>query len=343
MKNFAIACGGTGGHISPGIALAEELSTNGHSCILIVSQKSIDSTMLAKYKQFQKIAIAAKPFTKSPLKFINFAYSQILALIKCLRFITKNKIDCAIAFGGFTSLPLVLAAFLLRKKIFLHESNQVVGKSIKFLARFADKIFTPEGTEAQLHKFSSKIITCGYPLRKEIAKIEELEAKKLFNLPKNKKIVVVFGGSQGARTLSSWATENSQTLSSVGAFILCVCGKDCQNNDTDNIKFLSFCNNMAALYSCADLVIARAGAGTIAEIQQFGLNAILIPYPFAAEKHQHANAIAAAAKTDKIVWLDEKEISKLTELAIKFLEKPKETSDAASINFAKKIADIVTA
>ena len=343
MKNFAIACGGTGGHISPGIALAEELSANGHLCTLIVSKKLIDSTMLAKYEQFPKIAISAKPFAKPPLKLVKFVYSQFLALIKCLKFIIKNKIDCVIAFGGFTSLPVVLAAFLLRKNIFLHESNQVVGKSIKFLARFADKIFTPEGTESQLSKFSSKIITCGYPLRKEISKIDELEAKKLFNLPENKKIIVIFGGSQGATALSSWAIENSHTLSKLGAFILCVCGKNIKNNDTDNIKLLSFCDNMAALYSCADLIIARSGAGTIAEIQQFGLNAILVPYPFAAEKHQHANAIAAASKTNKIIWIDEKEIYKLTELATKFLTKQKETSAAKKINFAKQIADILTA
>lgn len=343
MKNFAIACGGTGGHISPGIALAEELSDNGHSCTLIISKKSIDSTMLAKYKQFKKIAIAAKPLAKSPLKFVKFTFSQILALIKCIIFIAKNKIDCVIAFGGFTSLPVVLAAFLLRKKIFLHESNQVVGKSIKFLARFANKIFTPEGTSEQLNKFSSKIITCGYPLRNEITQIDEFDAKKLFNLPENKKIIVVFGGSQGAIALSNWAIENSQILSSAGAFILCICGKNIKANNTSNIKLLSFCDNMAALYSCADLVIARAGAGTIAEIQKFGLKAILVPYPFAAEKHQHANAMAAAAKTEQITWIDEKEISKLTELSINFLHKPKTIFVTENINFAKKIADIVTA
>ena len=136
MKRVAIACGGTGGHLCPGIAIDKKKKKNGIDPVLFISRKQIDKVIAARYDQFEYFVTRAMPFSKKPGKFLLFIWSQLASACSCIKFFLKKNIDCVVGTGGFTNLALVVSAFLMRKKIVLHESNQVIGKSVKVLSPF---------------------------------------------------------------------------------------------------------------------------------------------------------------------------------------------------------------
>jgi UDP-N-acetylglucosamine--N-acetylmuramyl-(pentapeptide) pyrophosphoryl-undecaprenol N-acetylglucosamine transferase len=303
MSKYAIACGGTGGHLSPGIAIAEELVARGDECILVVSEKPIDGIVLKKYREYPHVALPAKPFLKGIGKFFEFAKSQLVSFFKCIGLLRKEKINCVIGMGGFTNAPVVMAAFVLGVKIVLYESNRVIGKSIRVLSRLADIVFLPYGVNLKGRHTRKKILYASMPIRRELQKIEKTEAKNQLNLLPNVPVVTVLGGSQGSDALNRWATQNFQKLNERGIAICCVrglgsteteskVGKSKGGESVPNI-FMPFCDNMSLLLSATDLLVCRAGAGTIAEAAHFSLPMILVPYPNSADNHQEANAIYA--------------------------------------------------
>jgi UDP-N-acetylglucosamine--N-acetylmuramyl-(pentapeptide) pyrophosphoryl-undecaprenol N-acetylglucosamine transferase len=306
MSIYAISCGGTGGHISPGIAIAEELTQRNQKCLLLVSEKTIDGVMLKKYGNFESMTLSAKPFSKNPKKFWQFIKAQARSFFECIKLIRKRNIDCVIGMGGFTSVPIVLAAFVLRKKIVLHESNRIVGKSIRILSHLADMIFLPEGIELNGKFLSQKTIHAPIPLRREMRKINKSEARKILNLSEDGFLLTVLGGSQGAEALNEWAMQNIEKLNSQGVAVCCIRGIKSHGNklvegksssgETVRNVFLPFCDDMHVLLSATDLLLCRAGAGTIAEAMFFSLPMILVPYPNSADNHQEANAMYAAEK-----------------------------------------------
>ncbi len=317
MKNYAIVCGGTGGHISPGIAIAEELLQEGHKCTLIVSNKNIDNSMLRKYLNLKYIVIHARPFSRKPLKFLQFIFSQVRSLFFALSFLVKKRIDCVIGFGGFTNFSFVLAGFFLRKRLILHESNRVIGKSIKVLSLFADKIYLPQGMKFSLKFLNKKVEHAGYPLRKELVRCDSIIARKNIGFNKdNARLILVIGGSQGAKALTNWAMENYKILNKKGIFIYCLTGT--VDSDLKGNIFKKFSDDMSMLYNSADIVISRAGAGTIAEVMFYKKPMILVPYPYAADDHQTKNA-QYIESLGYGCWLPEKKIDNLTDLVIRSL------------------------
>ena len=299
MTDVLIVCGGTGGHLAPGIALAEELNSRDYSTQLYISEKSIDGAIIEKYKALNFACIPGSAFSNGLLGRLNFIYKLICSLPKIIFALRKNKPQVIVLFGGFLSLGFGLVGFLFKQKIILHEANCRVGKAVKVLKNFADRVYLPEGVH--LKKLpQAKLRHYGYPLRKEIKRINKDQARSILGVETKGKLLVVIGGSQGAEVLNNWVIDHFKILAGMGVSIYCITGlnnglesEDQILNEEDEsifIKMVPFSSNMAAVMSAGDLVISRAGAGSIAEIIRCKVASILIPYPYAADNHQMINA-----------------------------------------------------
>lgn len=299
MSNFLISCGGTGGHLSPGLAVGEALIKDGHKVSFIISQKAVDSKLVKKYADFEFEKVPGCGLSLKPKKLAEFFASQIRAVKECTKLIKDKKADAAIAFGGFNSFGLAVAAILAKKPLILHEANRKAGKAVRFFGRFAKRVYLPYGVKISKGD-SEKIRQAGYPIRSEIKKLNEAESKKFFGFSQNANVILVCGGSQGASALNKWAVQNFAKLAECGFDILCITGSGKDEKFPESVtdkngilrefKALDFCENMAQAMSCASVVVARAGAGSIAEFARCKVIPILVPFPFSADNHQLENA-----------------------------------------------------
>lgn len=299
MSKFVISCGGTGGHLSPGISLAEGLSDRGHSSVLLVSQKKVDARLLEKYPHLHFERMPGTGFSWSPVKLVRCVISQARALVFCLRLLRRVRPDGVVGFGGFTSAPVVIAAWLLGVPCALHESNRVPGLAIRTLGRFARRVYLPPGIRVSgIRPTATRHM--GSPVRREIARQSQNAARLALGLDPNQPVLVILGGSQGSGALNDWARRHREFFASEGIQLFCVTGLGKGSDEIVEGKtkagapvravFQAFSDRMAELLSAADLVVSRAGAGTLAELIRCETPAVLVPYPQAADDHQRANA-----------------------------------------------------
>jgi UDP-N-acetylglucosamine--N-acetylmuramyl-(pentapeptide) pyrophosphoryl-undecaprenol N-acetylglucosamine transferase len=204
-----------------------------------------------------------------------------------------------VGFGGFTSAPLVLAAWMSGVPAALHESNRVPGLAIRTLGRLAERVYLPPGIRISgIRAAATRHV--GLPVRREIVRLPQTSARHALGLDPNQRLLVVLGGSQGAASLNDWARSQLQMLAAEGIQVYVVTGLGKGDDGMVELKtktgapvravFTPFSDRMAELMSAADLVVSRAGAGTLAELIRCETPAILIPYPQAADDHQRANA-----------------------------------------------------
>jgi UDP-N-acetylglucosamine--N-acetylmuramyl-(pentapeptide) pyrophosphoryl-undecaprenol N-acetylglucosamine transferase len=299
MSRFIISCGGTGGHLSPGIALAEGLAARGHESVLLISQKKVDARLSEKYPHLRFERMPGTPFSLQPTKLARCVFSQTQALLFCLRLARAWRADAIAGFGGFTSAPVVLAGALSGRPTALHESNRVPGLAIRTLGRFATRVYLPPGIRlASIRPGATRHV--GLPVRREITRTSQAEARAALGLDPNQRLLVLLGGSQGASALNDWARDNLAALAAEGVQVYCVTGLGKGSDSIVELKtstgarlrsvFAAFSDRMGELMSAADLVVSRAGAGTLAELIRCETPAILVPYPQAADDHQRANA-----------------------------------------------------
>jgi UDP-N-acetylglucosamine--N-acetylmuramyl-(pentapeptide) pyrophosphoryl-undecaprenol N-acetylglucosamine transferase len=299
MSRFLISCGGTGGHLSPGISLAEGLRSGGHETRLLISQKKVDARLSEKYPQLRFERMPGSGFGWHPWKLCKCASSQIRAFWFCLRLIRKVRPHVVVGFGGFTSAPIVLAAWMSGVPSALHESNRVPGLAIRTLGRFARRVYLPPGIRVpSIRATATRHI--GLPVRREIVRLSQGAARAALGLDANQRLLVVLGGSQGASPLNDWARDHLPVLTAEGIQVYVVTGLGKGDEAVVDFKtktgapvrtvITPFSDRMAELMSAADLVVSRAGAGTLAELIRCETPAILVPYPHAADDHQRANA-----------------------------------------------------
>ncbi|MDA0347236.1 MAG: UDP-N-acetylglucosamine--N-acetylmuramyl-(pentapeptide) pyrophosphoryl-undecaprenol N-acetylglucosamine transferase [Verrucomicrobia bacterium] len=327
MAKILIVCGGTGGHLTPGIAIAEELTLRRHHCTLVVSRKKVDSRLIRNYPMMEFIEAPGAPFAWRPVALVRFIWVQITAFIFALRLLSQKKPDLILGFGGFVSAGIALPGCMKGIPFALHEANRVVGRSNRLLSRFASKIFLPKGVVFRGIQIS-KIQYAGLPLRKEFVPMIKETARELLGISPSGKLLVVFGGSQGASSLNNWAKDNAKALAERGISIYCLIGmnKDIPiETDFDTASwgvvkawYVPFSDNMPAVLSAADLVVSRAGAGSIGEIIRCRVPSVLVPYPFARDDHQSANA-EYVARQDAAHVLEDSQLDSLFDLVIRLL------------------------
>ncbi len=292
-----IACGGTGGHLFPGVAVAQELKSRGHEVKLLISQKKVDATASKKYKKlnFDTVPAVAKPKTLS-LKMIPFMWKLWKTVGQCKKMHKAFGTDAVIGMGGFTSLAPVLAGHKMGAKAYVHDSNALPGKANRMTARWCDKVLLGF-EEARQYFPNEKVEITGTPVREEIEKLPSRAdaARKLgLSLDPEVKTVMVMGGSQGAKKLNDYVVGAAKAMPAL-QFLHITGNGDFERvkkavGDSRNHKLLAFCDDMGAAYAVSDLALIRSGASSLTEISYVGLASILVPYPYAADDHQTLNA-----------------------------------------------------
>lgn len=299
MSTFLLSCGGTGGHLSPGIALAEGLVARGHSVTLLISQKKVDSRLIEKYPNLSFERIPGSGFGWNPVTLAKCVYTQTKGFLASWNIVTRKRPDCILGFGGFTSAPVAVAAWLRGIPVALHEANRVPGRAVRLVGRIARRVYLPPGVALP----SARPVTlrhAGLPVRREFVRHPVEDSRIALGLYPHGKVVAILGGSQGASALNDWVRRELSALLADGVQVYCITGmgKDVpetieavsRKGTQVRAVFVPFSDRMAEVISAADLVVSRAGAGTIAELVRCNTPAILVPFPFAADDHQRANA-----------------------------------------------------
>ena len=295
---IVVACGGTGGHAFPGLAVAAELKRRGHEVVVWDSGRDIESSVM---KSWDGPVFSTGARQLSPKN----AFSNLASILRCRKEMKRVKPDALLAMGSYSSLPPVLAARMCKVKVFLHEANTVPGKAVEFLSRFADAVAISFDMTARYLK-DVKTVRTGLPVRAAIT-----EGNRFDFIPANAFVVFVTGGSQGAHAvnlllmdaLSLMKRELDKRGVSRPLYVIHQTGaKDETLVMTEYTKVSlparvhAFENEMANAFASADIVVARAGASTCFELAACGKPAFLIPLPSAMRNHQHFNADAFAAK-----------------------------------------------
>ena len=322
-----IACGGTGGHLFPGIAVGEALRARGHEVMLLISEKKVDSEASAKYThlQFKTVPAVAKPPTLS-LRMLPFLWKLWGTMGRCKTILREFEADAVLGMGGFTSLPPVYAGHRLGLKTFIHDSNARPGRANVLTSRFCTRVFL--GLDAAQAFFPTReTITTGTPVRPEITDLPSRElAAEWFGLDPARPTIVVTGGSQGARRLNELSAQAAASLPPEMQVLHIAGALDFQRVSEitagrAGYKVLGFCDQMPAAYAIADLVIARSGASSLTEIASSGHPSILVPYPYAADDHQTRNAeVFENAGAATLVQERDLDAEKLASLATSILQ-----------------------
>jgi UDP-N-acetylglucosamine--N-acetylmuramyl-(pentapeptide) pyrophosphoryl-undecaprenol N-acetylglucosamine transferase len=322
-----IACGGTGGHLFPGIAVGEALRARGHEVMLLISEKKVDSEASAKYRHlnFKTMPAVAKPPTLSP-RMVPFLWKFWGSIRQCKKIIREFRADAVLGMGGFTSLPPVYAGHKLGLKTFVHDSNARPGRANVMTSRFCTRVFL--GLDAAKVFFPNReTVITGTPVRPEIMNLPSREeAAARFGLDPARATIVVTGGSQGARRLNELSAQAAVNLPPTTQVLHIAGAADFERvseitKGREGYQVLGFCDQMPSAYAIADLIIARSGASSLTEIAIAGHPSILVPYPYAADDHQTRNAeVFDQAGAGKLIQERDLDAEKLASLAISILQ-----------------------
>lgn len=311
---FLFTGGGTGGHVYPNIAIQEALKEKYPDAefLYVGSKKGSEAAIvpaLSQPMEFVHVAARGLPQRiKSPKTF--FALVAIfLGAVKSFFILRKFKPDLIIGSGGYAAAPVLLAAALLKKKVFIHEQNAAPGRLNLFIARFATKIGIAFPSTASFFE-GSKVMVTGYPLRRSIRSGGEENSREKFNIPADSRVLFICSGSMGARTINRAAAAIMPRLLALpNLFVVMSTGKAYGKGYKaydDTVKNLEqkgvppeiegrllvreYFEPIAGIYAMSDLVVSRAGAGAIQEITAMGLPAILVPKIDLPADHQILNA-----------------------------------------------------
>jgi UDP-N-acetylglucosamine--N-acetylmuramyl-(pentapeptide) pyrophosphoryl-undecaprenol N-acetylglucosamine transferase len=357
---IVISGGGTGGHIYPAIAIAKKiLEKNKDSKILFVGAKGRMEMEKIPEEGFSIIGldvvgIQRSLSLKSIFKNLKFPFLLLKSLNNAKKILEDFKPDVVVGVGGYASGPTLRMAHSLNIPTLIQEQNSYAGLTNKWLSKKANKICV--AYENMSHFFDeSKLILTGNPVRKDIENLNSKvdEAKKYFNVLKSEKVILVLGGSLGAKSINEGIIKSISILNDQPVKLIWQVGKRYFNKINDqltqinmiNIHPLPFIKRMDLAYAVSDIVISRAGALSISELTLAGIPSILVPSPNVSEDHQTKNAMSLVSKSAAILVKDDqtekllsvaiellKNIEKLTQISknAKNLGKPNATNDIVS-------------
>jgi UDP-N-acetylglucosamine--N-acetylmuramyl-(pentapeptide) pyrophosphoryl-undecaprenol N-acetylglucosamine transferase len=293
---FLFAGGGTGGHLFPAVAVAEQIKEmQPDADILFIGTKDKIEGKVVPKLGFKFKSIWIKGFSRK-INFENFLFPLrlFISLIQSLLINMSFKPKVAIGSGGYVAGPGIWAASVMGAKVILMEQNSYPGITTRLLEKYANEVHLSfEESKKYLRKEKIHHLT-GNPVRKNLGRMEKPIALKEFNLSFEKKTLLVLGGSLGAKTINEAMSESIKIFAENNIQIIWQTGKNYFEHfkalNSESVKVFDFIDDMNAAYSACDLLLARAGATTIAEILNLGIPAILVPSPNVAENHQYLNA-----------------------------------------------------
>lgn len=298
-----IAAGGTGGHLYPGIAIARELEAGGDKAVFVGTAQGIEARVLPAEGLAVRFITSGKLKGMGAAARIRTLLRLPLGVLQAVSLVRQERPDRVIGVGGYASGPAALAAWLLRVPLILVEPNSYAGLANRVAARMAKKIFLCfPGRDRQGFFPEAKKVLTGPLVRKGIEQGNGEAARKAFGLAANRFTVLVMGGSGGAHAINMAARDAAAELARIpGLQVLHQTGdKDAadvaQGYQSAGVAavVLPYISDMAAAYAASDLVVCRSGATTVAELAVCGKQAVLIPFPFAADNHQEHNARSLA-------------------------------------------------
>lgn len=303
-----IACGGTGGHIFPGLSLAQELNDRGISDVLLVgTDHPLEVKLFGSFGLPYRLMPVAK-LSADPVKFLKFLVRFTVASLRSVKLLFEYRPDVVVGFGGYASFPICEFAALTGKPLFLHEQNCEAGLANKLLTFPARRVAVSfKETEKA---FGKKALFTGNPIRKRLLSVNSEEARKHYRLGADKFTILVLGGSQGSQKINMIVGEmlgllNAEEKNKIN--IIHIAG--ISNYDDVRKRYegagidgcvCDFLEDIGYAYAIADLAVSRAGATALFEIAALGIPSIMIPYRFAGG-HQYHNAAALEAAGGTVV------------------------------------------
>lgn len=310
-----ISAGGTGGHIYPAIGIINKFKEK---------EENLDVIYIGTHDRMEKDIIPALGIKYEPIEIYGFSKTKLLrdikdvflinkAYNKCKKIMEEFKPDVVIGVGGYVTMPVIMAAKVLKIPTVIHEQNSVPGKTNKVLSKNIDLACVSYENSKEYFSHAKKVVYTGNPCGENALTTTKIKKESLgFN--KNKKLLLMVAGSLGSETINNYFTKFLSQIDESDNFeVLYITGKShydsfVQDKEfSKNVKILPFLDNLSGLFSDVDLIISRAGAGTISEILAMELPSILIPSPFVANNHQYYNALDLKNKKVSIL-IEEKEL-----------------------------------
>ncbi len=337
MKIF-IAGGGTGGHVYPAVAIANELKYRHADWeIEFVGRSDSIEGRVAKQEGYllHNIDVIGYERFLGKIEKTRVILKLCKSMFESMSLIRKHKPDMVIGTGGYVCGPIVYVAALKKLPTLITEQNVIPGFTIKTLSKVASRVCVSFPETVNIMARPERCIVTGNPVRREFGLFTKEIARKTLKLKQSDKFLLIFGGSLGASSINEavktllWAYKDDKNV-----HIVHVTGDETfeeykrslkeEGLDTDkykNINILSYTNDMPLLLNAADLVICRSGATTIAEVNYVGVAAIYIPYPYAANDHQMKNAISTRDKGASVVIKNDELSGKILATAVESLLK----------------------
>lgn len=351
VKHVLIAAGGTGGHVYPALAVADYMREQNIKVTWVGTERGLEHRIVPAAGIPLEIISISGLRGKGLLNLLFVPMKLVVAVVQVIKIFVRVKPDAVLGMGGFVSGPCGLAAFILRKPLYLHEQNAIPGLTNKVLSYFATTAMQAFPGSLNTKK---DIIVTGNPIRKDISELAEPE-KRMSERNDNIRLLIV-GGSLGAQALN----ENvplalSELIKDIQPNVWHQTGKGKLNATIENYKKVKveakvteFIENMAEAYAWADLVICRSGALTVSELANAGVAAILVPYPYAVDDHQTANGQYLTNVNAAILIQQEQLMPRLKEVMtellqagrIKLIDMAKAARELSKPDATKAVAEI---
>ena len=324
-----IAGGGTGGHLFPGIALAEELKSRSFNNVVIFvgTKKGIEQRIIPSMGYELKTISGAGIIGGSPLQRIKGFFQFLIGFFQALWLIRSLRPDLVLGTGGYASVSVILAACLLRMETAICEQNSIPGLTNRILGRFVKKIFIAFEKSATFFPRKKRFFT-GNPVRKEFLYQSSFPKKE-----GDRFTLLILGGSQGARSINQGMIECLDYMTPLRDTVEIIHQtgfqdfswvKEAYEKKGFKAEVAPFITEMASVYGRADLVVSRAGAISITEILVSGKPSVLIPYPYAAYNHQEMNAKILTDKGAARMILDKDLRNDLGKMILYLINRPED-------------------
>lgn len=326
MNNTIILTGGgTAGHVTLNINLKNELSKHFNKIIYIGSKNGIEKELIAKNTNYTYLTITTVKFErKKLLKNLAIPFKLKKGINEAIKILKETKPQIVFSKGGYVGLPVVIAAHKLKIPVICHESDISMGLANKLAKKYANVICTNFKSTAE--KNGKKCIYTGMPLK--LSPLSKNEAKQKLNINTNKPILLITGGSLGAKSINEFIFKNIDNLTK-NYYIIHLVGKNNFNHSIKNkdYKQIEFSNDMWSLMKCTDYAISRAGANTIIELLSNEILTIFIPLP---------KSVSRGDQIDNALFLEKENLSKTIlqeELSLKKLQN--------SLDYLKNNANLI--
>ena len=346
QKRILITGGGTGGHLSPGVAIYEEMKARELRPVFCAGKADSRFPIMDSVSPRDLIYYDAPPFTKNIFKLPFFPVRFLAAVLKIARIIRRKNIEAVVGMGGYVSAPALLAAKMLKTPIFLCEQNSVPGKVTSMFEKKAKRIYGTFEVSKEYLKNKEGFVNVGNPIRKQVLEyVSKEEAKKIFHLGHCSKVVLLIGGSQGALKLNKLMLDLRKKYSAEmqGVGIIWSTGSASHDEfrekvhelDEGSIYIAGYIDKIGLAYRASDLAISRSGSGVMMELAAVGLPSILVPYPFAAMDHQNKNADVFCAEGASIKISDNDALAdKVAPVLLELLDNKRKLEKMSECNTA---------